>query len=68
MVDLTPDLLLIMLEEGLLSYDDFVHRSPTIPPEYATYALFIKNRGKVSDRLIKQAEWRREAILRGLID
>ena len=55
MVDLSHGLYLILLEEGYISYDDYVRRVPLydIPPEYASVALFLKNKGKASKRIIE---------------
>lgn len=56
MVNLHHDLQLILLEEGVISYDEYCEQVPShaIPPEYATFILFCKNRGKVSKRIISR--------------
>ena len=55
MVNLSHDLYLVLVEEGLISYDEYVRHVPmsSIPPEYATLTLFLKNKGKVSKRIIE---------------
>lgn len=59
MVNLSHDLHLIMLEEGLLSYDDYLKAVPAsiVPSEYKTLTMFLKNRGKASRRIQKESEW-----------
>lgn len=66
MVDLGHDLLLVMLETDHISYDDYVHSVPdhAIPPEYKTVELFMKNKGKASKRIRKEAEWKNQATLK----
>ena len=55
MVDLSHGLYLILLEEGFISYDEYVRQVPMseIPSEYATINLFLKNKGKASERIIE---------------
>lgn len=47
-----------MLEQDIISYQDFVSFIADIPKEYATYTLFLKNKGKASKRIAKEMEWR----------
>ena len=70
MVNITKDFLLILLEQGLISYTEYINdvEPHDIPPEYATYALFMKNKGKASKRIRKEMEWRTEARRQNLID
>lgn len=70
MVDLGPLLCLVMLEEDILPYHEYVRKIPQheIPSEYATYALFLKNKGKASKRISKEAEWNTLARDKGLLD
>ena len=53
------DLYLILLEQGRISYEEYRNKVPAhlVPNEYKTLLLFIKNRGKASKRVSKQAEW-----------
>lgn len=45
MVNLIHDLYLVMLEEGYISYDQYVRAVPdyAIPPEYRTARAFYKS-------------------------
>lgn len=54
MVDLNDDLYLVLLETDHITYEEYVRTVPAsrIPPEYATIALFLKNKGKVSERIL----------------
>lgn len=62
-------LYLVMLEEGHITYDEFVRKVPSyaIPPEYATVALFMKNKGKVGERIQKEGELLEENLKKGII-
>ena len=55
MVDLSHDLYLVLLEEGFISYEEYVRHVPisAIPPEYATVTLFLMNKGKVTQKIIE---------------
>ena len=55
MVNLSHDLYLVLVEEGYISYDEYVRHVPltAIPSEYATLASFLKNRGRVSKQIIE---------------
>jgi hypothetical protein len=66
MVDLGHDLLLVLLETDHISYDDYILAVPdyAIPPEYKTVELFLKNKGKASKRICKEAEWKNQAELK----
>lgn len=54
MVNLDSELYLVLLETGHISYDEYIRTIPVhlIPPEYATVALFLKNKGKASERIL----------------
>lgn len=69
MVRLDYDLYLVMLELDLMTYDEYVKSVPAYerPKEYETYALFLKNKGKATKRMQKEAEWRDEGIKKGII-
>lgn len=58
MVDLDRITYIVMLEQDIISYQDFVSFIADIPKEYATYTLFLKNKGKASKRIAKEMEWR----------
>jgi hypothetical protein len=70
MVDMSMDFYLILLETNLITYDEYINKVPSyaIPSEYKTIDLFMKNKGKVSKRIIKECEWINEARRKGLID
>lgn len=59
MVNLNADLYMVMLENDLISYEEYCETIPEhdIPKEYKTLALFLKNKGKASKRIIKETEW-----------
>lgn len=67
---MTKDLLLVLLECDYISYTQYIAdvEPEDIPPEYATYALFMKNKGKASKRIAKEMEWRSQARSKNLID
>lgn len=54
MVDLAHDFYMVLLENDHITYEEYVRNVPasSIPPEYTTIALFLKNKGKVSKRII----------------
>ena len=58
-----------MLEEGQITYDEFVRFVPdyAIPPEYATVALFMKNKGKVGERIQQEGEKLEANLKKGII-
>jgi hypothetical protein len=68
MVDVTEHLNLLMLENDHMSYTEYVDKTDVLPTEYASYRLFLKNKGKVSKRLIKAMEWRTQARNKNLLD
>lgn len=53
------DLLLILLESGRITYEEYRNKVPdhSVPKEYKTFTLFLKNKGKASKRVSKQSEW-----------
>lgn len=61
------DFYLVMLEADVISYDDYIQHVVSVPKEYATYELFLKNKGKVSKRIKKQGEWLQEGLKKGII-
>jgi hypothetical protein len=61
------DLLLVMVENDHISYSDYISKVSTVPDEYKTYELFIKNKGKVSKRIVKEGEWLQEGIKKGIL-
>ena len=69
MVDMSHMLYLVMLEQGQMSYDEFVRKVPAfaIPPEYATVALFMKNKGKVGKRIQREGEKLQADLSKGII-
>jgi hypothetical protein len=67
-VDITKDdFYLVLLENDQISYDDYVKNVTIVPKEYASYELFLKNKGKVSKRIKKQGEWLQEGLRNGII-
>ena len=58
MVNLSHNLHRVMLEEDYITYDEYVRLVPSyaIPPEYATVALFMKNKGKVAERIQREGK------------
>jgi hypothetical protein len=64
------DLYLIRLEANEISWWEYARNVSPIsrPQQYLTYWSFLKNRGKLPRRLIKEAEWRMEARRKGLLD
>ena len=58
MVNFDEDFQLILLEEGYITYEDYCEQVQHIPKEYATYKLFLKNRGKASKRIVKETQWK----------
>lgn len=69
MVDMSHMLYLVMLEEGRITYDEFVRHVPAyaIPPEYATVALFMKNKGKAGERIQREGEKMQADLSKGII-
>jgi hypothetical protein len=57
MVNMNAELYMVLLENDLISYEEYVREipAPDIPPEYATVALFMKNKGKASERILKES-------------
>lgn len=68
MVNFDEDLQLILLEEGYISYEDYCNRVSDIPKEYTTYALFLKNKGKASKRIVKEAQWKANANWKNIVE
>ncbi|KSU83575.1 hypothetical protein QUF84_19965 [Fictibacillus enclensis] len=64
------DLYLIMLESNEMTWWEYARKvSPNVrPKQYKTYWSFLKNKGKLPKRLVKEAEWRMEARRKGLLD
>lgn len=66
MVRLDFELYLILLEYNKISYEEYCDYVPDIhrPKEYKTYTLFLKNKGKASRRISKEAEWHDHGLLK----
>jgi hypothetical protein len=64
------DLYLIRLEANEISWWEYARNVSPVsrPSQYLTYWSFLKNRGKLPKRLVKEAEWRMEARRKGLLD
>ncbi len=64
------DLFLIRLEANEISWWEYARNVSPVsrPKQYLTYWSFLKNRGKLPRRLVKEAEWRMEARRKGLLD
>ncbi|MFC0187783.1 hypothetical protein ACFFJY_05750 [Fictibacillus aquaticus] len=64
------DLYLIQLESNKVSWWEYARKvaPPKRPDQYLTYWSFLKNRGKLPKRIVKEAEWRMEARRKGLLD
>ncbi len=64
------DLYLLKLESNELSWWEYARKvlPENRPNEYMTYWSYLKNKGKIPRRLIKEAEWRMEARRKGLLD
>lgn len=69
MVDMSHMLYLVMLEEGRITYDEFIRHVPAhaIPPEYTTVALFMKNKGKAGERIQREGEKMQADLSKGII-
>ena len=69
MVNLSHNLHRILLEDGFITYDEYVRQVPSyaIPPEYATVALFMKNKGKVGERIQREGEKMQADLQKGII-
>lgn len=69
MVDMSHMLYLVMLENDHISYDEYVRHVPdyAVPPEYASVALFLKNKGKVGERIQKEGELLEDNLKKGII-
>ena len=69
MVDMSHMFYLVMLEQDQISYDEYVRQVPafSIPPEYATVALFMKNKGKVGERIQREGEKMQADLQKGII-
>lgn len=61
------DFYLVLVENDHMTYDEYIQNVSSVPKEYATYELFLKNKGKVSKRIKKQGEWLQEGLKNGII-
>jgi len=61
-VQIKDDFYLVLLESDRITYDEYIKSVSFVPKEYATYELFLKNKGKVSKRIKKEGEWLQEGL------